>query len=156
MSKVYRLAKSSCGIGWSRLLAVSTVFGFVRMAVLFAIGYYCRACRIQKSLWASLHVQCSQLWFFTFLPGNTCNLDITTLSTRKAEVLNSLIIILRPKQTIQLTSCKRFDNNCYHLQCIAITTLIYGFLPNVPYVAGTDGKLGLTCISHRNKWKRKE
>jgi len=28
--------------------------------------------------------------------------------------------ILRPKQTIQLTSCKRFDNNCYHLQCIAI------------------------------------
>jgi len=24
------------------------------------------------------------------------------------------------KQTIQLTSCKRFDNNCYHLQCIAI------------------------------------
>jgi len=25
----------------------------------------------------------------------------------------------RPKQTTQLTSCKRFDNYCYHPQCIA-------------------------------------
>ena len=27
------------------------------------------------------------------------------------------------KQTIQLTSCKRFDNNCYHILCIAIAMI---------------------------------
>ena len=42
-----------------------------------------------------------------------------------------LLAFLCTKQTIQLTSCKRFDNNCYHLLCIAIeicTKLLNNFL----------------------------
>ena len=43
-----------------------------------------------------------------------------TLCTRASESF----IQWEAKQTIQLTSCKRFDNNCYHLQCIAIAILL--------------------------------
>jgi len=30
----------------------------------------------------------------------------------------------RPKKTIQMTNCKRFDNSCYHYQCIANWTAV--------------------------------
>jgi len=33
---------------------------------------------------------------------------------------SSFLVNRGQDETIQLTSCKRFDNNCYHLQCIAI------------------------------------
>jgi len=39
--------------------------------------------------------------------------------TRKAEVLNSLIM-----KQMQTTYCKRFDNSCYHHQCIANWTAV--------------------------------
>jgi len=54
-------------------------------------------------------------------------IDFLTFLVQKLSKIHKLIIIntLRPKQTIQLTSCKRFDNNCYHLLCIAIAIVFF-------------------------------
>ena len=39
-------------------------------------------------------------------------------------VLRNFMVYQDWLETIQLTSCKRFDNNCYHLQCIAMITVV--------------------------------